>query len=66
MLTIRYAASSHDLDMARSRMQASLSNDIANAEWRDLTDEQRQMFLSIAVITEHPPEGLPTHEAAAQ
>lgn len=65
MLTIRYAASAHDLDLARARMQASMSTDLANAEWRDLTDEQRQMFLSIAVETTQPPEGMP-HEAAAQ
>lgn len=64
MLTIRYAASAHDLDLARARMQSSISPDLANAEWRDLTDDQRQMFLSIAVVTTTSPEGLPDADPA--
>ena len=58
MLTIRYAALAADLDMARARMDAHANEIAANAEWADLTDAQRQMFLSVAIHT----EGLP-HEA---
>lgn len=54
MLTIRMAALAVDLDMARARMEASVSEEIANAEWAELTDEQKSMFISIGVDREAP------------
>jgi hypothetical protein len=50
MLTIYHAALAADLDFARARMD--LSRDTAQAEWDDLTDEQRAMFLSTAIMKE--------------
>jgi hypothetical protein len=58
MLTIRHAATAHDLDLARARMQAA-GDAIATAEWADLTDEQREMFLSLAIETKEIHEAAP-------
>jgi hypothetical protein len=52
MLTIRHAALAADLDFARARMDLSRDAATAQAEWDDLTDEQRAMFLSTAIMKE--------------
>lgn len=56
MLTIRHAALAADLDFARARMDLTPNLAAMQAEWDDLTDEQRAMFLSTAIMTEGPYE----------